>query len=70
MEYIQAVVNQINSASNFINKELINETVCSCKHKTRSNHCDAFEDFNSDIPEYSIYEIGRISAKKSRFISR
>ncbi len=59
-----SVVNQINSASNFINKEIINESVCSCKHKTRSNHCDAFGYFNTTIPEYSIYEIGRISAKK------
>ena len=59
-----SVVNQINAASNFINKEIINETVCSCKYKTRSNHCDAFGYFNKAIPEYSIYEIGRISAKK------
>ena len=59
-----SVVNQINAASNFINKEIINETVCSCKYKTRSNHCDAFNYFNTTIPDYSIYEIGRISAKK------
>ncbi|WP_248723096.1 DUF2779 domain-containing protein [Seonamhaeicola sp. ML3] len=58
------VVNQINAGSNFINKEVINENVCSCKYKTRSNHCDAFGYFNTTIPEYSIYEIGRISAKK------
>ena len=58
------VVNTINAASNFINKEVINETVCSCKHKTRSNHCDSFRYFNTTIPDYSIYEIGRISAKK------
>ncbi|MDG1728973.1 MAG: DUF2779 domain-containing protein [Algibacter sp.] len=59
-----SVVNEINSASNFINKEIINETVCSCTHKTRSNHCDAFRYFNTTIPDYSIYEISRISAKK------
>ncbi|MFK2818998.1 DUF2779 domain-containing protein [Flavobacteriaceae sp. LMIT009] len=59
-----SVVNQIISASNFINKAIINETVCSCKHKTRSNHCDAFKYFNTTIPDYSIYDIGRISAKK------
>ena len=58
------VVNQINAASNFITKESINETVCSCKYKTRSNHCDSFNYFNTDIPEYSVYEIGRISEKK------
>lgn len=59
-----SVVNQINSASNFIKKEVINERVCSCLDKTRSNHCDAFEYFNTTMPEYSIYEISRISAKK------
>lgn len=59
-----SVVNQINAASNFINKGVINESVCSCKYKTRSNHCDAFGYFNRTIPEYSIYEIGRISEKK------
>ncbi|WP_339918213.1 DUF2779 domain-containing protein [Yeosuana marina] len=58
------VVNQINAASNFINKETINETVCSCKYNTRSNHCDSFKYFNTTIPEYSIYEIGNIRAKK------
>ena len=55
---------QINAGSNFINKETINEAVCSCIYKTRSNHCDAFKYFNTIIPDYSIYEIGRISAKK------
>jgi len=59
-----SVVNQINAASNFINKETINETECSCKYNTRSNHCDSFKYFNTTIPEYSIYEIGNIRAKK------
>ena len=54
------VVNEINGAINYINKETINLQICSCKEKTRSNHCDSFKYFNEDIPEYSIYEIGRI----------
>ncbi|MFD1063680.1 DUF2779 domain-containing protein [Winogradskyella litorisediminis] len=58
------VVNQINSAVNFINRQSINLDVCSCREKTRSNHCDSFRCFNKDVPDYSIYEIGRISAKK------
>ena len=58
------VVNEINGAVNYINKETINLQLCSCREKTRSNHCDSFKYFNEDIPEYSIYEIGRISAKK------
>ncbi|GER58138.1 hypothetical protein ULMA_02460 [Patiriisocius marinus] len=59
-----SVVNEINAASNLINKEVINEAECSSRYKTRSNHCDTFKYFNKDVPEYSIYEIGRISAKK------
>ncbi|WP_412985621.1 DUF2779 domain-containing protein [Pontimicrobium sp. IMCC45349] len=58
------VVNDINAASNFINKETINENQCSSRYKTRTNHCDSFKYFNKDIPEFSIYEIARISAKK------
>ncbi len=58
------VVSAINAALDFINKAVINETDCSCKQKTRANHCDSFSYFNTTVPEYSIYEIGRISAKK------
>jgi len=59
-----STVNEINAALNFIKKETIDETKCSCIYKTRSNHCDAFEYFNDNVPEFSIYEIGRISSKK------
>lgn len=59
-----SVVNNINAASNFINKEAINENECSCKYKTRRNHCDSFRYFNKDVPKFSVYEISRISAKK------
>ncbi|MDA9365708.1 DUF2779 domain-containing protein [Flavobacteriaceae bacterium] len=59
-----SVTSQINSALHHINKNEINQSSCSCKHKTRSNHCDAFRYFNKTIPEYSIYEINRISSKK------
>lgn len=37
---------------------------CSCREKTKSNHCPTFQYFNPDIPEYSIYNLARISAKK------
>ena len=60
------VVNEINGAINFINKETINENKCSSRYKTRKNHCDSFNYFNKDVPEFSIYEIARISSKKIR----
>ena len=63
-EKYSGIVNQINSALNFINKGSIDETKCSCKYKTRSNHCDNFDYFNKDLPEYNIYQLRRISAKK------
>lgn len=63
-EMYSTIVNEINAASNFINKESINENECSSRYKTRTNHCDSFNYFNKDVPEYSIYEIARISAKK------
>tara|TARA_R110002074_G_scaffold149035_4_gene301239 strand:- start:63964 stop:65430 length:1467 start_codon:yes stop_codon:yes gene_type:complete len=58
------MVNDITAASNLIQKKVINENICSCRYKTRRNHCDSFKYFNNDVPEFSIYEIARISAKK------
>ncbi|REE80685.1 uncharacterized protein DUF2779 [Lutibacter oceani] len=58
------VVNQINSAINYINRKSVSLNTCTCREITRSNHCDSFKDLNPDIPEYSIFEIGRISTKK------
>ncbi len=37
---------------------------CSCIYKTKSNHCTSFNYLNKDIPDYSIYNITRISNKK------
>ena len=57
-------MNEINAATSFINKKDISTIDCPCRYKTRSNHGDCFSHFNADIPEHSIYEIARISAKK------
>lgn len=59
-----STVSKIKAASNFINEKTINENKCSCRYKTRSNHCDTFKYFNKDVPEFSIYEIERISSSK------
>jgi CRISPR/Cas system-associated exonuclease Cas4 (RecB family) len=37
---------------------------CSCNLKTKSNHCPTFKHFHPDVPEYSIYNLTRISNKK------
>ena len=59
-----SVVNEINSALNYIDKATIDEQKCSCIHKTRSNHCDSFNYFNKAMPEYSIYQLRIIREKK------
>lgn len=33
---------------------------CDCRYKTRIHHCEAFEFFYPNVPEYSIYDISRI----------
>lgn len=58
-----ATSNEINSALSFIKKSNTLKK-CSCIEKTRSNHCDTFNSFNPNIPEHSIYQLNRISAKK------
>ena len=63
-EIYSTVVNEINFASTFINKEIIDEHKCSCKLKTRSNHCDSFRYFNKNIQDYNIYELRNIREKK------
>jgi len=37
---------------------------CLCVYKTKSNHCTSFNYLNKNIPDYSIYNIARISNKK------
>ena len=57
------VVAMTKDAINFITKTEEPRT-CSCRYKTKSNHCPTFSYFNQDIPEYSIYNLTRISEKK------
>jgi CRISPR/Cas system-associated exonuclease Cas4 (RecB family) len=54
---------QIDDALDYIHKEEEPKT-CSCRLKPRSQHCPTFGYFNPDIPEYSVFNLTRISAKK------
>ena len=37
---------------------------CSCREKSRGNHCDTFANFNTDVPKSSIYHLPNVSQKK------
>jgi hypothetical protein len=39
-------------------------TVCPCRSLSRGRHCPTFIHFNSDIPEYSVYDVSRMQGKK------
>lgn len=39
-------------------------TTCSCRLKSKSNHCPTFYLLNPDVPEYSVFNITRMTGKK------
>ena len=41
-----------------------NPAACSCRLKTKTNHCPAFRYFWPEIPDPSIYDIARMTSKK------
>ncbi|WP_282048415.1 DUF2779 domain-containing protein [Sulfitobacter mediterraneus] len=55
---------EIDDAVDLLNQGSIDETSCSCLGLTRSNHCDAFNHFNPDIPDPSIYSLPRVTKKR------
>lgn len=62
------VVNQINAAITLMQKDSIDENICSCFYKTRSNHCDTFEYFNEKLSSGSVYEIKGIRENKLKLL--
>lgn len=63
-EIYERTVAEIGEALKLINTADVHKDKCDCCIKTRTNHCDTFRYFNKDIPDFPIYEIGRISQKK------
>ena len=58
--------NEIDSALLLLQSASIDESSCSCLELTKNNHCDAFDYFNSGIPQPSIYNLPRVSKTKLR----
>lgn len=55
---------EIEAALSFLSAVKIDRSSCSCRWKSRSNHCDTFSIFNADVPENSIYNLPRLAEKK------
>lgn len=54
----------IKAAQSLLQEQSIDETKCSCFHKTRANHCDAFSYFNGTYPVGNVWELTRITEKR------
>jgi hypothetical protein len=63
-EIYDRTIEEIKAGVEYINRDSINENMCTCLDTTRSNHCDTFTYFNKNIPERSIYELNNIRDKK------
>lgn len=55
---------EINQALSMMAQDEIDRVGCTCRRKTRSNHCDSFKLLNSDIDEPSIFLLPRISVPR------
>lgn len=55
---------KIQDALKYIELSKIDKNQCSCLRKTRSNRCDNFDYFNSQLPKHPVHEIRRITEKK------
>jgi hypothetical protein len=62
-EILEDISLQINDALEYIQREEEPKT-CNCRLKPRSQHCPTFAYFNPDVPEYSVFNLTRVSAKK------
>lgn len=63
------IVNEIHAALKLLSIPNLSYEGCSCLLKTRANHCETFDFFNSNIPKPSIYELKRLSEKKIKELS-
>ncbi len=55
---------ELDAALALLGEAELDRNGCSCRTKSRSNHCDTFSIFNPGIPTPSIYSLPRLSARK------
>jgi len=55
-------------ALEFLNQKNMDLSFCDCLYQSRRNHCSSFSVLNKNVPDYSIHDISRISAKNLRLL--
>ena len=67
IEY-ERIQHEAQRALEFLGQKEIDLSFCSCLYASRRNHCSSFNVLNSNVPDYSIHDIARISAKNLRLL--
>ncbi len=71
-ELVEAEYNKVKSeterALEFLGDSNVDLSSCSCLYTSRRNHCSSFKTLNKSVPDYSIHDISRISAKNLRLL--
>jgi len=71
-ELVEDEYNKIQSealeALEFLADNNVDLNSCSCLYSSRRNHCSSFNALNKNVPDYSIHDISRISAKNLRLL--
>ncbi|MCU0660327.1 MAG: DUF2779 domain-containing protein [Candidatus Pacebacteria bacterium] len=65
-ELEQETREKMQRAKEYLGQEYEPAGYCSCIYKGRSKHCTTFPYSNPDIPDYSIHDIARIGASKTK----
>lgn len=65
LEYNEVEI-EAGMALEFLKDKNVDLSSCNCLYSSRRNHCSSFSVLNPDIPDYSIHDISRISAKHLR----
>jgi len=71
-ELVKAEYDKVESAAKealvFLKDKNVDLSSCSCLYTSRRNHCSSFSVLNKNVPDYSIRDISRISAKNLRLL--
>ncbi|GJM15938.1 MAG: hypothetical protein DHS20C13_12650 [Thermodesulfobacteriota bacterium] len=62
------IESEAEKAMEFLTDKDVDLNSCSCLYSSRRNHCSSFKVLNQNVPDYSIHDISRISAKNLRLL--
>lgn len=65
---LESTESEISEALEWLKRDEMDRSSCSCMYLSRNNHCSSFALLNPDVPEYSVHDISRITSKKLKLL--